>query len=70
MKTKTVFVCSECGREESKWLGKCPDCNNWNTFLEEVRAPESSKTAKTSVAFFSNITHSHTSVKFLRDPIA
>ncbi len=34
-KVKTVFVCSECGYESPKWLGKCPACNNWNTFYEE-----------------------------------
>ena len=34
-KTTTVFVCNECGYESSKWLGKCPACNNWNTFFEE-----------------------------------
>jgi DNA repair protein RadA/Sms len=31
---KTVFVCKECGKETSKWLGRCPDCNQWNTFVE------------------------------------
>ena len=35
MKTKTIFVCSNCGYESSKWLGKCPACNEWNTFYEE-----------------------------------
>ena len=34
-KNTTVFVCNECGYESSKWLGKCPACNNWNTFVEE-----------------------------------
>lgn len=34
-KTKTVFVCSNCGYESGKWLGKCPGCNEWNTFYEE-----------------------------------
>ena len=34
-KTTTVFVCNECGYESSKWLGKCPACNSWNTFFEE-----------------------------------
>lgn len=34
-KEKTVFVCSSCGYESSKWLGKCPGCNSWNTFYEE-----------------------------------
>ena len=32
---KTVFVCNECGYESAKWLGKCPACNNWNTFFEQ-----------------------------------
>lgn len=35
-KTKTKFVCSECGYESPKWLGKCPECNQWNTFAEEL----------------------------------
>ncbi len=34
-KSKVVFVCSECGNESSKWLGKCPACNSWNTFYEQ-----------------------------------
>lgn len=35
MATNTVFFCKECGYESAKWLGKCPGCNNWNTFVEE-----------------------------------
>lgn len=35
-KDKTVFVCSNCGQESVKWLGRCPSCNEWNTFVEEV----------------------------------
>ena len=35
-KIKTKFICSECGYESLKWLGKCPDCNSWNTFEEEI----------------------------------
>lgn len=35
-KTKTVFFCSNCGQESAKWLGKCPSCEQWNTFVEEV----------------------------------
>ena len=38
-KAKTVYVCSDCGYESSKWLGKCPECNAWNTMEEEVVAP-------------------------------
>jgi DNA repair protein RadA/Sms len=34
-KTKTKFVCQECGYESAKWLGKCPGCAAWNTFAEE-----------------------------------
>ncbi len=34
-KSKTVFVCNECGYESAKWLGKCPACNAWNSFFEE-----------------------------------
>ena len=34
-KTKTIFVCSNCGYESAKWLGKCPACNEWNSFYEE-----------------------------------
>jgi len=35
-KTKTSFFCQSCGYESAKWLGKCPSCNQWNTFVEEV----------------------------------
>ena len=34
-KNSTVFVCNNCGYESGKWLGKCPACNEWNTFFEE-----------------------------------
>ncbi len=33
-KTKIIFVCSECGKESPKWMGRCPDCQAWNTFAE------------------------------------
>jgi DNA repair protein RadA len=35
-KSKTSFVCQECGYESSGWLGKCPSCGQWNTFVEEI----------------------------------
>ncbi|MBN1142834.1 MAG: DNA repair protein RadA [Bacteroidales bacterium] len=35
-KTKTVFVCRNCGNESSKWIGKCPGCGQWNTYTEEA----------------------------------
>lgn len=34
-KAKTIFFCKECGHESSKWLGQCPGCKEWNTFVEE-----------------------------------
>jgi DNA repair protein RadA/Sms len=35
-KIKTAFFCSNCGYESAKWSGKCPSCDQWNTFVEEV----------------------------------
>lgn len=35
MKSKTLYICQECGYESSGWLGKCPACMKWNTFVEE-----------------------------------
>ena len=34
-KTETVFVCQECGHKVGKWLGKCPECGEWNSLVEE-----------------------------------
>lgn len=39
-KVKTKFVCQECGYETAKWLGKCPSCGEWNTFVEEIETKE------------------------------
>ncbi|MBW1920560.1 MAG: DNA repair protein RadA [Deltaproteobacteria bacterium] len=36
--TKTVFVCQSCGYQSPKWMGRCPDCGQWNAFVEEVPA--------------------------------
>src|ERR1700676_2196306 len=35
-KIKTGYFCSNCGYESTKWVGKCPNCDQWNTFVEEV----------------------------------
>lgn len=35
-KVKSAFFCQNCGHETPKWLGKCPSCNEWNTFVEEL----------------------------------
>lgn len=36
MKTKVCFVCQECGTQSPKWIGRCPNCNSWNSFVEET----------------------------------
>ena len=40
-KIRTKFVCSECGSESPKWMGKCPECGQWNTLVEEVEQRDS-----------------------------
>ena len=47
-KAKTVFVCSSCGYESAKWLGKCPACNEWNTFYEEKVVSSSNNSSSTN----------------------
>jgi DNA repair protein RadA/Sms len=45
-KTKSTFFCQNCGQESAKWVGKCPSCNEWNTFVEEVIVKGSDKAIK------------------------
>ncbi len=42
-KEKTKFVCASCGYESIRWLGKCPECESWNTFSEEVVVKQEAK---------------------------
>lgn len=35
-KTRTKYVCSECGYESLRWVGRCPNCGSWNSFVEEI----------------------------------
>src|SRR5438067_8866843 len=35
----TIYVCQNCGSQSRKWLGQCPDCNEWNTLVEERFRP-------------------------------
>lgn len=42
-KIKTKYVCQECGYENPKWLGKCPECLKWNSFVEEIEEKSVSK---------------------------
>ncbi len=45
VKTKTVFGCQNCGYQSPKWLGKCPDCGSWNSFVEELVSPATERPA-------------------------
>lgn len=47
-KVKTAFFCQNCGYESAKWLGKCPSCNEWNTFAEEIIQKENTKNVNSS----------------------
>ncbi len=40
-KTKMLFVCQTCGAQSARWVGKCPSCEGWNTFVEEIITPVS-----------------------------
>lgn len=42
-KEKTVYVCSNCGQDSPKWVGKCPACGEWNTYVEEIIRKEPAK---------------------------
>jgi len=44
-KSKTVFVCTECGCEAPRWSGRCPSCGEWNTMQEELRTPQTAAVA-------------------------
>ncbi len=37
MKLQTIHICEQCGYESSKWVGKCPNCQAWNSFIEDVK---------------------------------
>ncbi|MBQ9941171.1 MAG: DNA repair protein RadA [Clostridia bacterium] len=58
---KTIFVCSECGNEHSKWYGKCQACGAWSSLIEESRITKSSSAKKTN--FSAGIIKSAESIK-------
>ncbi len=53
VKTKSIFICQNCGAQSPKWLGKCTTCGEWNTFVEEVVNKKQS-TSKLSVQISGN----------------
>jgi DNA repair protein RadA/Sms len=42
-RSKTIYLCQNCGAESAKWIGRCPACGEWNTYHEEIIAPSSRK---------------------------
>ncbi len=48
-KSKSVYICSECGYETPRWLGQCPSCNEWNTLNEEIKTVVKETAKKTSL---------------------
>lgn len=49
-KTKTVYICQNCGYQSAKWAGKCSACGEWNTFVEEVVAASANEKIKTAAS--------------------
>ena len=49
-KVRTVYFCSNCGAESAKWIGRCPSCHQWNTYVEEKIAPVKSGYGKSEHA--------------------
>ena len=47
-KIKTKYICQECGYGTPRWAGKCPECGNWNTFVEEIIETDKRKLSKSS----------------------
>ncbi len=59
-KTKTVYVCNECGAESPKWVGRCPQCGEWNTYTEETIVVDKA----------SALSHAHSTGKIFTDVTA
>lgn len=53
-KIKTVYICSNCGADSPKWIGKCPNCGEWNTYVEETVVKESPAARRGAAAFSSS----------------
>lgn len=65
-KEKTVYVCSNCGQESAKWIGKCPACGQWNTYKEMHIRPASPATTRTHQAI-ADLNHKNSGPVLLRD---
>ncbi|MBU0952721.1 MAG: DNA repair protein RadA [Elusimicrobia bacterium] len=54
-KAQTAFVCQSCGYSSQKWLGKCPECNQWNSLVEETSFKNADQTARRLTNFSSDV---------------
>jgi DNA repair protein RadA/Sms len=52
-KIKKAFFCTNCGNESTKWIGRCPSCNEWNTYVEEIISKENSNPNQSTFKDFS-----------------
>ncbi|WP_458415223.1 DNA repair protein RadA [Schinkia sp. CFF1] len=71
-KRKTKFCCQSCGYETPKWMGKCPGCNEWNTMVEELEMPKTSRrqsfVTSSTTAAGSNKPQIITSIESMSEP--
>ncbi len=49
-KNKTVFICQQCGNTTPKWMGRCPDCGEWNSLVETAAEPDTAATRRGGLA--------------------
>ncbi|MBO5270216.1 MAG: DNA repair protein RadA, partial [Clostridia bacterium] len=64
---KTVYICSECTHQSTKWLGRCPSCGAWNSFVEdvvEVAPASASRTSETRAQRFSVVSGGSAALPF------
>ncbi len=59
-KLKNIYICEQCGYESAKWTGKCPDCNAWNSFQEDVVEKSATKKIEGRAIAPTKLVHSET----------
>lgn len=64
-KAKSVYICQNCGAQSAKWIGRCPSCNEWNTYVEEIVRKDKTDARTSSVDMTKNATTSASSPQLL-----
>lgn len=62
-KPRSLFICNQCGYETPKWMGKCPECNNWNCFEEQIKNSVTTSVASQKVSISHNNINTATLLK-------